>query len=182
MEISVIVTTAPGREDNLDYCLEMLQRQTVQGFEIIVVDDGSATGHHIVARYASRLDITHLWRPNDRCVSRSRNLAAEIAKGPFFIFIDSDVLLYPKAIEIYGRYFKMHPESVITGFCGSDTVHQAPSQWFSQRQVNYLDKRVHRLFRDKLVLRPGCYLNPILYCWGGQSGGATKDLFPDGGI
>jgi len=174
VQISIIITTAPGREENLFYCLEMLRRQTIQGFEVLVVDDGSTGAVDIVEKYKKKIQITHLWRANDRCVSRSRNIGAAAAQGAFLILIDSDILLSPDSIELYARYFKAYPDAVISGFCGNEILFQAPSQWFPERNVNYLDKRILKLRPQEFVLRFECSQTPHIFCWSGNMGLAAS--------
>ncbi|PKL74250.1 MAG: glycosyltransferase, partial [Candidatus Melainabacteria bacterium HGW-Melainabacteria-1] len=66
MSLAVIILTSPGREANLVACLQALKAQTLQGFELIVVDDGSEQGEAVVrTATAGWLDPLYLWRPND---------------------------------------------------------------------------------------------------------------------
>ena len=181
MKISVIITTAPGREENLSHCLEMLTRQTASDFEVIVADDGSVGGHHVVEKYADKLDLSYLWRVNDCCVSRSRNLAVAAAKGTHFVFTDGDVLLEPRVLALYQGYFQTYPETVITGyFGGSDALHQAPSLWIPGCRVNYLDQRIAYYHRNSIEVLSLMKRAPYHFFWSGNCG-LSAEIYRDVG-
>lgn len=167
--ISVIVTTAPGREDNLQYCLRSLQQQSLAPTEVIVTDDGTGS-EAIVQQWADRLPLTYLSRPNDRTVARSRNLAAARATQPFLVILDGDILLNPEGLAAYQTHFESRPDALWSGFFGNNFHHESPSHWFEERLVNYVDKRFEACFANQFYPFAHVLETPALCYWGGNMG------------
>jgi len=107
LPISIIVSTYPPKTRELKYVLKALQVQTNQDFEIIIVNDGDDDEtKKIIKSYSKYLDIKYFSRQNDMCPSRSRNTGAKNSSFDHLIFIDSDILLNPKSLEVYLNFFQ----------------------------------------------------------------------------
>lgn len=150
MSISVVVTTSPGREANLQACLQQLTQQDHPEFEVLVCDDGSAEGGRVVQSFTKQLSLRYFYRPNDMRVARSRNQGMEAAKYKQWVLIDGDVLLNPKALTAYAQLLEKQPERLWAGYFGSVKNYTAPSCWQPHRTVNYLDKRYALYSRQQL--------------------------------
>lgn len=150
MNLSVIVCMAPGREQNLADCLAQLKQQTHPHFEVIVVDDGSLGGAAVAHRFTDELSLTYLWRPNDCCVSRSRNRGAQQARYARLVFLDADILLNPGALQAYADWDAGNNQ-LLYGYSGSANTPIAMSGLRTQRQVYWHDLR----FRFYLQAEPG---------------------------
>jgi glycosyltransferase involved in cell wall biosynthesis/SAM-dependent methyltransferase len=74
-----------------------VKKQTYSNTEIIVVDDGSSDDTKIVAESLS--GITYVYQEN-RGLSAARNTGIHNSTGEYFVFLDADDYLYPRAIEI----------------------------------------------------------------------------------
>jgi glycosyltransferase involved in cell wall biosynthesis len=70
----------------LDECLESLGRLAYPDYEVIVIDDGSKDGTHLIAEKQGMRCI----RVPNGGLSRARNLGIDEAKGEIVAFIDSD--------------------------------------------------------------------------------------------
>ncbi len=72
-------------------CLESILNQSVENWELIIVDDGSSDNSgKICDEYASKDDrIKVIHKPNEG-VSAARNTGLAIAKGEWITFVDSD--------------------------------------------------------------------------------------------
>lgn len=123
--ISVIIPTYQRRE-SLRLCLEALRCQTLQDFDVFVVDDGGDDQSQEVFMQSGVIGV-YLWSPhNGFGLSRCRNLGARCATGEVLHFIDSDIMLCPAALEVawelyqekkdraIGGYYKYLPGMVIT--------------------------------------------------------------------
>lgn len=93
--ISVVIPNYNSTK-TIGLCLEALMQQTHQNMEVIVVDDGSNDGClDIIKNY----QVTLLSTGNNSGPSRARNIGAHAAKGELIFFLDSDVALFPNALE-----------------------------------------------------------------------------------
>ncbi len=104
MKISVIIP-AYNSEKFLAETLDCMLGQTLKDIQIIVVNDGSTDGTaSIIAEYAEKNDnIVSVYQPNSG-VSAARNNGINHAEGKYTLFLDSDDLMTPDALEaIYNR-------------------------------------------------------------------------------
>ncbi len=89
--ISVIIPVY-NEQQNIKTCLESLKNQTVDNFEIIVVDDGS-TDQTISEINKQKLTNTkiRLIKQEHLGPGAARNLGASQSKGEILVFVDSDM-------------------------------------------------------------------------------------------
>lgn len=83
-----------NRPDEIDELLESLTKFNATAlFEVVVVEDGSSLPcKDIVEKYANRLEIVYYFKPNSG-PGDSRNYGMKLAKGDYFIILDSDCIL-----------------------------------------------------------------------------------------
>ncbi len=97
---SVLIPTY-NRERHVCEAIDSLLAQTWTDFEILVVDDGSTDGtERAFARYGSRIRVI---RQLNQGPEVARNKAALQARGDYLVFLDSDDLLFPQALETYSK-------------------------------------------------------------------------------
>lgn len=101
--ISVIVPIY-NIEKYLDECVESILRQTYTDFELILIDDGSPDNSGEKADEWSKRDarITVIHKENGG-VSSARNAGLKVAKGDWFLFVDSDDYVADNYIELLLR-------------------------------------------------------------------------------
>lgn len=88
-------------EAYLPECLESLRVQTVDDFEVIMVDDGSPDGCAAICRtYEQRDARFRLLQQENGGVTAARRNGQERASGEYVMFVDGDDTLRPDAIEI----------------------------------------------------------------------------------
>jgi glycosyltransferase involved in cell wall biosynthesis len=167
--ISLIITTAPGREENLDACLKSIANQTLQPPEVIVTDDGES-GAKVAEKWTSVLPLRYLSRPNDRCVSRSRNLAVAQASQDSLVFLDGDIILNPDGLKAYEAHFKTLPNALLGSYFGNSFAYVSPSALDKNREVNYIDRRFEACLEERFYPFGQLLENPGLFCWGGNIG------------
>lgn len=105
MLFSVIIPTH-NRAEKLKHCLESLQKQTYQDFEVIVADDGSTDSTALVVEsYKDKLKLKYLFEkvPSGRA-ARPRNQAAAVAQGEWLCFLDSDDWWYENKLQTMQKY------------------------------------------------------------------------------
>jgi glycosyltransferase involved in cell wall biosynthesis len=73
-----------------------VKAQTYSNTEIIVIDDGSTDDTRVVAE--SLAGVTYSYQHNQG-LSAARNSGIRLGRGEYFVFLDADDYLYPRAIE-----------------------------------------------------------------------------------
>jgi CDP-glycerol glycerophosphotransferase len=98
--ISVIVPIY-NVEPYLRACLESIAAQTVRDIEVVMVDDGSTDGSAAIAGEMAAADrrFRLISQPNGG-LGRARNTGAAASTGGYLMFVDSDDLLPPRALEL----------------------------------------------------------------------------------
>lgn len=88
-----VVIPVYNRPEELSDLLTSLVHQTEQDFEVIVMDDGSSiTSKRVIDQYQNKLQIHYHFGVNQG-QGFARNDGMQLAKGDFFVILDSDVLL-----------------------------------------------------------------------------------------
>ena len=89
-----------NRAGYLGECLDSVLSQSIQDFEVIVVDDGSSDHtRDVMSEY--RDDRIRYLRQENQGVSVARNLALAEAKAPFIVVQDDDDVMLPRRIEAH---------------------------------------------------------------------------------
>ena len=121
-----------NRPDEVDELLDSLTRQTVNDFEVIVVEDGSSiTCSDVCAKYANRLDLHYFQKPNSG-PGQSRNYGVERAKGEYVLILDSDVVVPEGYLKAVSDELDANPADA---FGGPDCAH--PSFTDTQKAISY---------------------------------------------
>ncbi len=95
-----IIIPIYNRPQELNELLQCIEKQTYTNFEVIVVEDGSTLKcDRIVKKFKSKINISYCFKENGG-QGFARNYGLELAKGDYFIILDSDALLEPKYLEI----------------------------------------------------------------------------------
>ncbi len=108
IQVSVIIPTY-NRREWVQAAVGSALAQTGVSLECIVVDDGSDdnTGESIKTRYGK--SVIYVWQENQG-ESAARNFGAELAKGKYLAFLDSDDLWQPEKLFEQVRYMEHHKE------------------------------------------------------------------------
>jgi len=105
---SIIIPTY-NRAKLVQEAIESVLRQTLDDVQVIVVDDGSTdgTGELLRSRYGER--VRYFYQENSgRSAARNRGVVA--SSGRYVLFLDSDDLLLPQALEREVAYLDAHPD------------------------------------------------------------------------
>lgn len=115
IKFSVIVP-AYNAEKYLPQTLDCLASQTLDGVEIIVVNDGSEDGTQAIARlFSLKYPNFVLINQRNSGVSHARNTGLEAARGRYVLFLDADDLLSPTALEHF--YLRCEEAEADVGIC-----------------------------------------------------------------
>lgn len=112
--------------------LESMVQQTLNTFEVVIVEDGSEEKcDQVCNAYQDKLDLKYFFKTNSG-PGQSRNYGFERAKGNYCIFLDSDCVLPPKYFEIVKNILK---SDYVDAFGGPDKAHADFS--VLQKAINY---------------------------------------------
>ncbi|MDM9382073.1 glycosyltransferase [Chlorogloeopsis sp. ULAP01] len=137
---SIIIPTY-NRPERLATCLESLVRleSPRNGFEVIVVDDGSKVAlEPVAARFQAQLNLKLLKQVNAG-PAKARNTGAVQAQGKFLAFTDDDCMPAPDWLTNLAARFAMAEDSMI----GGQTLNALPENLYStasQVLIDYLYK------------------------------------------
>jgi glycosyltransferase involved in cell wall biosynthesis len=125
--VSVIVPFL-DEERFLDEAVESVLAQTIDTWELLLVDDGSVDGSPAVARNLARADaarITYLQHEGDlnRGMSASRNLGLAHARGRYLAFLDADDVWVERKLEEQVELLEAAPDASL--------VYGAAEWWYS---------------------------------------------------
>lgn len=127
--ISVIIPTY-NAESHLAEALASVQAQTLQDFEVVLVDDGSRDGSVSVARrYAESMPIRIFTQANAGPAA-ARNRAVRAANGRYCAFLDADDLMHPERLAEQAALLDDDPDlglvhTDLMTFDGRGTLHES---------------------------------------------------------
>jgi glycosyltransferase involved in cell wall biosynthesis len=91
MKISIIIPAFNEIKD-IENCVETLERQTLDDFEIIVVDDGSTDGTiDLLKKLKKSYKNFRFIRKNHLGAGAARNAGAKLSKSEILVFVDADM-------------------------------------------------------------------------------------------
>ncbi len=127
-----IIIPLYNRPQEIEELLSSLCEQNYTHFEVVIVEDGSVLkGDEVVNKYHSELSIQYHYKENSG-QGFSRNVGFELAKGDYFIVLDSDVLLPKSYLETVNNSLNMH---WLDCFGGPDAAHSSFTK--IQKAISY---------------------------------------------
>lgn len=129
---SVIIPTY-NREKFLKKAINSVLLQTVNNFELIIIDDGSTDQTKDLIRSIADHRLKYVFQKH-KGVSSARNKGVQTAQGEFIFFLDSDDWFKPNKLEITFNYIKRYPDYKI--------FHTEETWYRNQELLN--QKKVHR--------------------------------------
>jgi glycosyltransferase involved in cell wall biosynthesis len=116
-----VVVPVYNRPDELAELLESLVLQTVQDFEVLIVEDGSSiTSQKVVEGFSKKLKINYSFKPNSG-PGPSRNEGFKKAAGDYFVVFDSDCILPENYFESVNNFLAKTP---LDAWGGPDRAHE----------------------------------------------------------
>lgn len=112
-----IITPAWNAADYVEATIDSVRSQTFTDWEMIVIDDGSSDATPaIVARHAALDSRIRLARQANAGVAAARNHGMRLARGQYFVLLDSDDIWLPEFLAAQIEVFDRHPDTgLVTG-------------------------------------------------------------------
>ncbi len=115
IKVSIIVPVY-NVKDYIDECVNSLLNQTIDNYEIILVNDGSNDGSDkICLKYVENYSKVKYLTQKNRGQSAARNYGMTIAKGEYILFVDSDDYICPEACQILYSVAKKYDVDIVVG-------------------------------------------------------------------
>ena len=131
MKYSIIVPVF-NRPDEVDELLQSLVGQTLEDFEVVIVEDGSEKQcKDVCDKYAGKIDLKYFMKKNSG-PGQSRNYGAERANGEYLIVLDSDVVLPEGYLKAVDDELRREPADA---FGGPDCAHDSFTE--TQKAISY---------------------------------------------
>ena len=121
-----------NRPDEIDELLQSLVHQTyTNDFEIVVVEDGSTIScKDVVNKYINQLNVSYYFKMNSG-PGDSRNYGMTVAKGDYFIILDSDCIIPENYLVEVDKFLT---NNYVDCFGGPDAAHDSFSD--VQKAIN----------------------------------------------
>lgn len=127
-----VIIPVYNRPDELDELLHCLTLQDYPNYEIVIVEDGSKLDSKpIIEKYHHKLSIQYFVKENEG-QGFARNDAFRLAKGDFFIILDSDALVESNYLQVVNQGIQ---ENQLDIFGGPDKDH--PSFTWIQKAISF---------------------------------------------
>lgn len=103
-------------EEYLDSCINSIVNQTYENIEVVLVDDGSTDKCGAIcdkwSKKDSRIKVIH---KENGGISDARNKGINIAKGSFYVFVDSDDIVTNDMVETLMFYQQKYSSDIVQG-------------------------------------------------------------------
>lgn len=115
--ISIIVPIY-NSDRYLRQCLESIQNQTFQDFEVILINDGSSdNSQSICEEFTANDDRFKLINQENKGIAETRNIGIQNCKRPYLTFVDSDDWLELDMLELlYSNSIKENADIACCGY------------------------------------------------------------------
>lgn len=178
-----VVIAAYNAASHLQDAVESVLSQTLQDFELVIVDDGSTDATpEILARFAAKEPRIVLFRQQNMGVAPARDVGLALARCEYVAVFDSDDLMEPERLQLQADFLDRHP-----------TVAAVGSQWYTmdaEGHINGMDRHATKseatgalmlgyfaVLHATLMIRRGAILAS-----GGYSAGAGRGCRDYGAI
>ncbi len=113
-DISIIIPLF-NKQEAIAATIDSVLAQSLDVFEVIIVDDGSTDNSRMIVESFKDLRISYYFKPNGG-VSSARNYGIPLSKGQYILFLDADDRLTPDCLEVLWDLHLRYPDAdVLTG-------------------------------------------------------------------
>lgn len=125
-KVSVIIPVY-NVEEYLRKTLDSVVNQTLDNFEVIIVNDGSTDGSQaIIDEYEKKYDIIKKIYQKNRGPGAARNKGLDVAVGEYIVFVDSDDIIPEDSLE--QRYIQAKESDADLSICAT-YMYDGENKW-----------------------------------------------------
>lgn len=152
--ISIIIPYYNVEKKLLDRCINSILNQTIDDYEVIIINDGSTSHSSRQLQEYTLLDSRIMvYHQKNQGVSAARNYGGLLAKGKYIVFVDADDVMMPWYLEeayhiaedlnadiLYG-YVRRFKEALCDAVrVENPVIKQAEEDWLKKYHIGFLDK------------------------------------------
>lgn len=159
MKFSIIIPVY-NVEKYIKKCLESIDKQTYQNFEVIIVDDGSTDkSKEIIKKFINKKDKYKYYFKKNGGQSEARNYGLKYATGDYLLFIDSDDYINQDLLQKLKKEIETCELDVIKFGCNiveNNNIKELYKANFSNSHINDV---------LKIILKDALIDSPCIYCY-----------------
>lgn len=157
-----IITPIYNVEDYLKRCIDSLLHQSLDDFELILVDDGSTDGSGEIAdKYTANDPRVKVIHQENSGAAEARNSGIRVASGDYLYFPDPDDWIEPNYLfTMYNAAIKNDAQLVISGFTMEYFEGKRPFSISVNKPFNVLKgqekvrNNIHKYFNNMMIAVP----------------------------
>ena len=164
-KVSVILPAYNGEALIYD-AIQSVLAQTMDDFELIVLDDGSSDNTLRLLQKLSdrRLRVYH---HSNIGLPATLNRGISLARGRYIARLDHDDLMMPTRLEMQARYLDAHPEVALLGTAAQIFVGSQPSERYHRHPASNKALRLRLLFDNPFVHASVMFRRDVIMAIGG---------------
>ncbi|MEX0386710.1 glycosyltransferase family 2 protein [Spiribacter sp. 227] len=114
-------------------CIASILKQSLEDYELIIVDDGSTDQSHKIVEGFTDRRIKYFCLPENCGVAQARNFGLMMASGDYIAVMDSDDQAHPRRLERQVAYLNSRPR---IGIVGSHVIKAVKSRHILMKYVD----------------------------------------------
>jgi len=143
-----VVIPIYNSEKYIDDLMESILAQKFQGYEVILVDDGSTDGSLACCmKYAAHHPFIKVIHTENKGVSHARNIGLKEARGEWIHFVDSDDLILENMFQTFSHVVKSQKVDLITCGCVRETAGQQRKEFCGPIEDSVYKENIQEFLR-----------------------------------
>ena len=168
-EFSIIIPVYNVDLDYFNICIDRILRQSLESFEVIIVDDGSGKEcADACDQYAKRDQRIRVIHQDNNGVSAARNNGILNAKAEWIMFVDADDWIEDNTLEAISEYIDGRSYDIIFFDCVLEYANMQEDVHYRLKPGVYKSGSIddkELLYLEAMGPKTSKYGN-ITYCWG----------------
>ncbi|HWB92060.1 MAG TPA: glycosyltransferase [Puia sp.] len=150
-----VVMPVYNAENYLSLAIESLLSQTLENFELILIDDGSTDDSVVIADSYKDPRIVRINQGVNKGNFAARNRGLRIARGRYICVMDADDIAYPHRLQTQVDYLNKHPLVGLIGALADRIDEDGSIIGVMPRPLTFTDIRL-------FLLKENCFIHPTI--------------------